>query len=1449
MLKKMICRIILSVVMMFTILFQGAGLNVYAAGTPREVSARVTSFKILDRNKQEGVPIWFTDSFYLSMDWDASGNGTNLKEGDYFDITLPDKMKFPSETTKRDFGITGPDGTTVIAKAHVIPGKDDIGGKIRVTFTNWVEGRENVKGNIFLASKFQYSSEQYDKNNTYDIVVNGQVKSVTVKMLGPRIVSDDELLAKYGTKAIKWENGQNVVIEDQAEWYVRVNYRQAHLVNAVITDHLTGGAGNETYVPGSFKLYQVRFSNTGDIDEPRILVDISNKLTIAPDKKTFTLNLGEVNGTQYRLVYKTTYTPGTKLINNVRITANNYDATTHGSHQSEDSGGTGTGNMANKIKLIKVDADDNSIVLKNAVFEVTKPDGSKFELTTGADGTITSSPLVSGTYKIKEKTAPAGYQLNTDEYTLVVSPTSNAIQTVKDEPIRTSVKATKQWVGPIGSAVTVHLYADEVDTGKTVTLNAANNWEDTFTNLRKYKPGTTTEIKYTVKEDTIANYNGVVSGDMATGFTITNTNTEKTTVKVTKAWVGTPAASVTIKLLADGAEKETVTLTATENWTHTFTNLDKYAVDGHEIAYTVDETPVAGYTKSISGTAATGFTITNTITAKVSVPVTKVWVGPAAPSVTIKLLADGVEKDSVTLNAVNGWAHTFTNLDKYKNGTEIVYTVQEEPVTNYDSAVTGDATNGFKVTNTNTEKTSVKVTKAWVGTPAASATVKLLADGAEKETVSLTAADNWTHTFSNLPKYDANDGHEIVYTIDEVDIANYVKAITGSAATGFVVTNTITGKLDIPVTKTWLGTPAASVTIKLYADGAEKETVTLTATDNWTHTFTNLDKYAADGHEIAYTVDETPVAGYTKAISGTATTGFTITNTNTETINIPVTKTWVGPAATSATVKLYADGTEKDTVTLTAADNWTHTFSNLPKFDTTDGHEIVYTVDEVDVPNYTKGISGTAATGFTITNTITGKVSVPVTKVWVGPQASSAKVTLFADGVEKDSVTLNAANGWAHTFTNLDKYNNGTEIVYTVTEEPIANYDSVVTGDATNGFTVTNTNTEKTSVDVTKTWVGTPAASVTIKLYADGVEKDTVTLTAADNWTHTFANLDKYAADGHEIVYTVDEVPVTDYVKTITGDAANGFTITNTITGKVNIPVTKVWVGPEATSAKVTLYADGVEKDSVTLNAANNWVHVFANLDKYNNGTEIVYTLTEEPVANYDSTISGDAATGFTVTNTNTEKVAVDVTKNWVGPATDSITIKLLADGAEVESAVITAADNWMHTFSNLPKYAADGHEIVYTVDEYDVPSYIKAIEGTSSTGFTVTNTITGKLDIPVKKVWVGPAIDSVTVNLYADGVKVDTVQLTAADQWEHTFTNLDKYENGREIVYTVDEVLVPGYKSKITGDAQTGFTITNSKETPKTADHVNPMVYASIMVISLISAIATMIEKKKLAR
>ena len=1128
MLKKKIMRLVLSMLMALVMLFQGVNFNVYA-GSEKEVDLEIQNIVI----KNGGNPVnsmQVGDEFRIEMNWKAKAKAATINAGDYFIVKLPDNILIKNDAGNLNFSLTAPDGS-VMANAHVTP-KAGGGAEIKVTFTNYVNGRYDINGTLGMNANFNKDKVTVNQKNNFDIEAGGKTTPFQFKVDGGPTGNSNEVLHKYSFAA------ESI---NEAEWRVRINYKKANFPNAVVTDTLVGTT--EKFVKESFRLYRVNY--TSDLKENnRVRIDLSDKIVFSNNDQTFTINLGNINGEQYKLEYRTTYTPGTNLRNNVKLTSNNNKVDEKIiSYKKEAAGGTGVGILANKIKLVKVDAEDNTVVLANAVFEVTGTDGSKFELTTAADGTVTSPALVAGTYKVKEKTAPAGYELNTQEFTLTVSPTSSAIQTIKDEPIRTTVKATKQWVGPIGTAVTVHLYADDVDTGKTVTLNAANNWEDTFTNLRKYKPGTTTEIKYTVKEDAVANYDGVVSGDMATGFTITNTNTEKTSVDVTKTWLGTPAASVTIKLFADGTEKETVTLTATDNWTHTFTNLDKYANDGHEIVYTVDETPVAGYTKDISGTAATGFTIKNT----------------------------------------------------------------------------------------NTETINIPVTKTWVGTAGTSATIKLLADGAEKETVTLTAADNWTHTFSNLPKFDTTDGHEIVYTVDEVDVPNYTKGISGTAATGFTVTNTITGKVSVPVTKVWVGPQASSAKVTLFADGVEKDSVTLNAANGWAHTFTNLDKYN-NGTEIVYTVTEEPIANYDSVVTGDAATGFKVTNTNTEKTSVDVTKTWVGTPAASVTIKLFADGIEKETVTLTAANNWTHTFANLDKY-AADGHEIVYTVDETPVTNYIKAISGDAANGFTITNTITGKVNIPVTKVWVGPEASSAKVTLYADGVEKDSVTLNAANNWVHVFSNLDKYNNGTEIVYTVTEEPIANYDSAITGDVATGFTVTNTNTEKVAVDVTKNWVGPATDSVTIKLLADGAEVESAVITAAENWMHTFSNLPKYAADGHEIVYTVDEYDVPSYVKAIEGTSSTGFTVTNTITGKVDIPVTKVWVGPATDSVTVNLYADGVKVDTVQLTAANQWKHTFANLDKYENGREIVYTVDEVLIPGYKTKITGDVQTGFTITN------------------------------------------------------------------------------------------------------------------------------------------------------------------------------------------------------------------------
>ena len=677
--------LVLSMLMALVMLFQGVNFNVYA-GSEKEVDLEIQNIVI----KNGGNPVnsmQVGDEFRIEMNWKAKAKAATINAGDYFIVKLPDNILIKNDAGNLNFSLTAPDGS-VMANAHVTP-KAGGGAEIKVTFTNYVNGRYDINGTLGMNANFNKDKVTVNQKNNFDIEAGGKTTPFQFKVDGGPTGNSNEVLHKYSFAA------ESI---NEAEWRVRINYKKANFPNAVVTDTLVGTT--EKFVKESFRLYRVNY--TSDLQENnRVRIDLSDKIVFSNNDQTFTINLGNINGEQYKLEYRTTYTPGTNLRNNVKLTSNNNKVDEKFiSFKKEAAGGTGVGILANKIKLVKVDAEDNTVVLANAVFEVTGTDGSKFELTTAADGTVTSPALVAGTYKVKEKTAPAGYELSTEEFTLTVNSTTNVIQTVKDNPIKISVNATKQWVGPVGSAVTVHLYADDVDTGKTVTLNAANNWEDTFTNLRKYKPGTTTEIKYTVKEDAVANYDSAVTGDVTNGFTVTNTNTEKTSVDVTKTWVGTAGTSATIKLLADGAEKETVTLTAADNWTHTFSNLPKFdATDGHEIVYTVDEVDVPNYTKGISGTAATGFTVTNTITGKVDIPVTKVWVGPATDSVTVNLYADGVKVDTVQLTAANQWKHTFANLDKYENGREIVYTVDEVLISGYKTKITGDAQTGFTITN------------------------------------------------------------------------------------------------------------------------------------------------------------------------------------------------------------------------------------------------------------------------------------------------------------------------------------------------------------------------------------------------------------------------------------------------------------------------------------------------------------------------------------------------------------------------------------------------------------------------------------------------------------------------------------------------------------------------------------------------------------------------------
>ena len=567
-------------------------------------------------------------------------------------------------------------------------------------------------------------------------------------------------------------------------------------------------------------------------------------------------------------------------------------------------------------------------------FELKKEDGSVVEtVTNAADGTVTFSPISYdesqvGTHKytiseVAGSEAGITYDKTVQEVEVTVEKVSatelkaTASKEAKDlvftntyTPAKTSVSVTKKWDdknnqdGKRPASVTVKLLADGQDTGKTLELNAANNWAGSFTDLDADKGGT--PIQYTVVEVTVPGYTSEVTGDAASGFTITNSYSPETVdIKATKNWDdannqdGKRPTKITINLLADGqkVDSKEVQEAADGTWTVEFTKLAKYKA-GKEIKYTVTEEKVSEYESSI-----TDFNITNKYTPKaIDYKVTKVWNdannqdGKRPESVTVQLYkkvgdADpvAVEGKKLTLTAkdktdANTWVASFTNLPQYEAGKEITYSIKEVDVpAGYEASVTGQV-----VTNTHNPETVVlSGTKVWNdnnnqdGKRADKVKVQILNGDKVVQEIEVSEKTGWKFESKALPKYE--NGKEIKYTVKEVAVKEYTSAVTTDKDGKYTVTNThAPEKTSVKGHKIWKdeenkdGIRPSSVTVKLLADGKEtgKEATASEAT-GWTYEFTDLDRYK-DGQAIKYSVVEVPVDGYTSEVEG-----FNITNTHT----------------------------------------------------------------------------------------------------------------------------------------------------------------------------------------------------------------------------------------------------------------------------------------------------------------------------------------------------------------------------------------------------------------------------------------------------------------------------------------------------------------------------------------------------------------------------------------
>lgn len=1074
-------------------------------------------------------------------------------------------------------------------------------------------------------------------------------------------------------------------------------------------------------------------------------------------------------------------------------------------------------------------------------------------------------------YNVKESDT-AGYEAS-------VVKTENGFQLINEHDSETTMRTvTLVWrdednrdgVRPDTVTYTLH-GSDGSEQEKTVNKDDA--WADVvFEGLPVYQNGQ--RISYILTESAIDGYANDIRSSGNT-FTVTNTHIPETVnVDVTKIWTdgenqdGNRPDSISVILTGSDGKRYTTTITAANNWKHTFLKLPKFFNEGTQIEYTLTEDTMSGYSDVVEKRSDYVFVLTNKYSpATVDVTIVKKWNddndrdGMRPESVDIVLNGSDGKLYTGTLSTENGYTCVFQSVPKYHDGgTLINYTIAEEKIPGYTTTIARDAS-GYKfiLTNAKAIDTVTKtVSKVWDdnnnqdGLRPTAITVILTGDDGSRRVKSVTATENWTVTFENLPK-NQNHGQNIQYTVSEAFVSGYTEAITQNGD-NYIITNTHTpASSEFFVTKIWKdngnndGMRPDEITVTAHGSDGCSYTEKLNADNQWSVMFSNLPKYA-DGKVIEYSLTEESVPGYTSSITRNG-KSFVLINTHVdETKNITITKAWndgnnqdgLRPKTITAVVN-GSDGSARF-VQLFEGQNWATNLNNLPKYK--NGAEIQYTVKENAIPGYETEIKQTGDSYAIMNSHTPAVVTVSAVKVWDdannqdGIRPSLIQVTLTGSDGSVRNAAITKNDGWTYQFKNLPKYKNGVKIDYTLQEANSNPYTyEIVKGSDEYSFTITNNYVPAVvNVPVTTVWDdddnrdGIRAKETAITLHGSNGKVYQRIVTGKDDFATVFEDVPKFFDEGREVVYTVTQNEMNGYTANIANTDKYTFQIANTHEPeKLTKTVAKVWNdnnnqdGLRPNTLRVAMTGTDGTYIEKSLSTANNWTETFDGLYKYfKEGTPIQYTIDEEAVGGYEKGIS-EKDNLITITNTHTpEKLDLIVNVVWNdannqdGYRPDAATIHMSGTDGTQDTRDFTKSSSWTAiVFKDLDHYK-DGNEIKYTVAEDEIPQYTTSI-AVNGNVVTVTNTHIPEITLRnISVVWEdnndqdGLRPDTVSVKLKGNDKFIDSSELNEDVEWKHSFTKLPVRENGNEITYTAEENEIPGYTTNIE-KTDTGYVFTNT--------------------------------------
>ena len=1244
-------------------------------------TAKTYYYKVIEKvpeNKLPGVT-YTTDSYIITVTVTNNGNGTLNASAD----KGLDNLVFHNSYTSKKTGIT-------FSGTKTLEGKTLEAGKftfvLQETDKNWKakDGKAAVTATNGANGAYSFGKIEYTEAGTYYYTVSEQGKGTTVD----GITYD---ATEYKITVTVTDDGKGKLVAKADREVNNLNFKNTYSSQKTeITFSGTKTLEGKTLEAGKFTFVLQETDKDGKAKDGKAAVTVTNGANGA-------YSFGKIEYTKAGTYYYTVSEQG----KGTTVEGITYDATEYKITVTVTDDGKGNLVASADRKVDELNFTNTYKATGSTTLTATKTlTGRSFQSGDNWTFTVTASPT----------TAPMP-----EHPVITTSATSGNSETLNFGKINYTLKDVGTYVYTITESGNVTNVENDPNTARTVKVIVTDNGDGTLKveQIEDAKNGLTFTNKYAEGETTLG-VTKVLSGrEFKDGdaWTFNLTADSETAPMPAETSVTTTATSGNSQSLTFGTIKYSL---ADVGNTYTYTITESGSGEGvtndPNATRTVTVTVAEGSdgklaitrTESEGGTVFTNiYNATGSLTLEANKKLKNKTLAAGAFSFELKELtaentkvletipneADGsVNFTTINYTLADVGTHTYTVSEvKGDDGTVTydgtIYTV-EATVTDAGNGTlnvskvikkNGEKVDSIDFTNTYVGEIEIAGTKTWndnndqEGIRPTSITVNLFANGEKVKDQKVTpdGNGNWNYKFEKLPEY--NENGKITYTVTEDAVEGYTTELDGN---NFINTH-VPETTEISGTKTWNdaedqdGKRPESITVKLLANGEEVNSQTVTAGEDgsWNYSFTNLPKFA-NGQEITYTVSETPVEDYTTTyddndIINSYTPGQT---------SATITKIWAdadnqdGIRPESITVTLLADGKETGTTaTLTAANNWTETITGLPE--KANRKAIEYTWAEKDLPDgYELTDNSTDGTVTTLTNTHTTAVtSLSGTKTWEdadnqdGKRPESIIINLFADGkqIENKTVKADALGNWAYSFTNLPKFANGKEIVYTVTEDAVEGYTTKVDG---NNF-INSYKPETTEVSGTKNWNdaedqdGKRPESITVRLLANGVEKDSQTVKAdeAGSWTYKFTNLPKYEA-GEEIVYTVTEDAVPDYTTEI-----SGYDITNSYApGKTSVTVTKAWVDnnnrdnhrPDA--IKVQLKADGVSSgEEITLNAENNWTYTWSDLDQKKAGKDIAYTVEETgKAAGYISTVTGNAEEGFIITNTITSvKISkVDIT-------------------------------------------------------------------------------------------------------------------------------------------------------------------------------------------------------------